>query len=179
MPRAKASECTSTRCASDFLPVRRPQGRWRRFERVMEQNVASRDRVEEILVDEVFRHARRERRKLQIVPLDEIVDGEQPVEVYGSRNLVKIVCSQLKVLEQIVVELLGAIMRDLQSDLVAVAALEKLALQGAHEIVYILVVDIEIAVARYAELIAACDFDSAKELIDECVYDRREEDEAR
>ena len=63
----------------------------------------------------------------------------------------------LKVLEQIRGELLGAVVRSLEPHGRAVAALEQLALERVHQVVDVLVVDEQIAVARDAELIAAVD----------------------
>ena len=61
-----------------------------RLERVMQQNVLLRDRLENVRLDERFRHAGRERRVLELGPIHEVVDREQPVQVDGARHLVEV-----------------------------------------------------------------------------------------
>ena len=101
-----------------------------------------RDRLEWILRSELRGQARRERRVLQVSAIDEIVDREQAIEVDGPRNLVEVVTRELEMLEQILGELLGAVVRDLEPHRVAIAPFEQLALEGMQQVVDVLVVDV-------------------------------------
>ena len=85
----------------------------------------------------------------------EIVNGKQAIEIHRSRDLIEIGARQTEVLEQVGGELIGAVVSGLEPHGRAVAALEKLAFERLHQVVDVLVVDVQIAVARDAELIAA------------------------
>ena len=153
--------------------------RGKRLVRMMQQDVALRDRVENARVHELLRHSGRERRIFELRTIDQIVYREQAVEVHGTRHLVGIGARELEVLEQIRGELVRAVVRRLESHRVAVAAFEQLALERVLQIVHVLVVDEQIAVACDAELIAAVDLHAREQLIDERVDNGREEHEIR
>ena len=73
--------------------------------------------------------------------------------------------------------LAGAVVRDFQADLVAVAPGGELADQRAHQVVDVFGVDEQLAVAGHAELVARVDLHAGEQVAHARVNDRRQEHE--
>ena len=145
------------------------------LERMVQQHVLLADRREQVRrADEATRDAGRERRVLEVRPVDEVAQRGEPVQVHRAAHLVEIGLSELELLEQDVDEVRRAIVRGLEAHRVAVAALRELAFDGAAQVVDLFLVDEQVAVARDAELPAALDLHALEQLADAALHDRRQ-----
>ena len=79
----------------------------------------------------------------------------QPVQVDRSVDLVQVLIAEAEHVQQVVGQFVGAVVRDLEAHGRAVAAGDQLAFEGALQVIDFLRVDVQVAVARHAELKAA------------------------
>ena len=97
----------------------------------------------------------REGTEFQIDSLGDIAHTKQPVQVDRTIDPVQVLLVELEVIQQEGTQFFGALARYFETHRGTVAAGGKLALERAHEVVHLLIIDIEIAVARDTELVAA------------------------
>ncbi len=148
------------------------------FERMVEQHLAfAHDREDVFLRHQPLGNARRVRRKFQVRPIDQIVNGHESVEIHRTVDLIQIVALEREVTQQEGGDVFRTIERSFQSHGRAVAPLRELAFDRAQQVVHFFVVDEQIAVARDAELPGAFHLHAAEQLRDEGRNHRRQEHE--
>ena len=147
---------------------------------MVQQDVALGDGVEYVRgLDQYLGDARGEGGILQLRRVDEVVHRQQALEVDRAVHLVQVFAAQLEVFQQVLREFVGAIVRRLKAHRSAVPALEQLPFQRPDQVVDLLVVQIEVAVAGDPELVTAVDGQPGKELVGEVMNDGRQKYEIR
>ena len=128
-----------------------------RLERVVQQDVAGADGLEH--VDALGERARERRagtagtaRSARSTSLGHLHQAHQ---VHRAVDLVEVVRAEPELLQQELGHLRRAVVGDLEAHGVAEVALRQLALQRGAQVLHVLLVDEEVAVARDAELVAA------------------------
>ncbi len=130
---------------------------------MVQQQLPFRNRVEDVVSpDQPVGQAGGERRVFQVVPLHEVVGFQQPVEIDRAVDLVEVTLLEAEHVQQVMCEIVGAVVRDLEPHRRAVAARDQLALERPLQVIDFLWVDVQVAVARHAELVAAGDLHAAE-----------------
>ena len=102
----------------------------------------------------------------EVVALNQIVNGHEPIEIDGAVDLVEVHFTEIKHLQEIVSQFGRTVMRDLESHSRAVAARHEFTLKGALQVVDFLGIDIQVAVAGDTELKAASYVHAAEKFLD-------------
>ena len=123
--------------------------------------------------DEFLRQPGRECRVLQVFAIDQVVHGHQPVQIYRPGHAVQVALLEPEHIEQKRGQVVRAVVRNFEANGRTIATGDQLALQCPHQVVDFFVVDVEIAVARYAKLIAAGDLHAGEQFFDEGMNDGR------
>ena len=145
------------------------------LERMVQQHVALPDGVEQVVrVAEALGQPGREYRILEIRPRHQVVDGREAVEVDRPGHRIAVLRAEREMLQQEVDHCRRAVRRGLEPHRRAVAALREFALERAAQVVDFFVVDVQVAVARQAELIAAQHLHPAEQPGDEGFDDGRQ-----
>ena len=114
---------------------------------------------------------------LELRPVDEVVEGVEPVQVDRAADPVEVVWLELELGQQELGDFVGAGVGDLDTNRLAVVSVGQLALEGLEEVVDLFFVDPEVAVAGDAKLVAACDLHAGEESPHVGVDDGAQEDE--
>ena len=145
---------------------------------MMQQHVAGPDLGEQVAAGAEFAgQARRERRVLEIRTVDRLQQRHQAIDVDRPVDLVEILVREQEPVHQIVAQRLRAVVGHLEAHAVAVAARGQLALDGAQQIVDLLLVHEQVGIARNPELKTALRAHARKQVDDVFVDDRRQEHE--
>ena len=123
------------------------------------------------------REAGGEGRVLEVRPVHQIRQRHQPVQVHRAVDAEHHLLGEPEPAHEVADHLAGAVVRDLQPDLGAVAPGGELADQRAHQVVHVLGVHEEVAVAGDAELVAPGDLHAREQVPDAGVDDGGEEHE--
>ena len=116
-----------------------------------------------------------ERRVLEVRPVDQIRQRHQPVQVHRAVDAEHHLIGEPELTHEVVDHLDGAVVRDLEADLVAITPGRELADERAHQVVDVLGVDKELAVAGDAELVARGQLHAGEQVSDPRVDDGGEE----
>ena len=125
--------------------------------------------------DQASGQSGREDRIFQVRPLHQVIDGRQPVEIHRSRHAVHVDIVERELPQQKLRHVLGAVARGLEPYGGSIAPMGELTLQRTAQIVDFLLVDEQVAVACYPELIAAGHLDAGEQFVHEGTHDRREQ----
>ncbi len=146
----------------------------------MQQDVAGADRLHHVDAGgERGREPVTERRIGEVLPVHLARHRHQPHEVHRAVHLVEVFGAEAELLQQELGHLRRAVVGDLEADGVAEVPLRQLALQRAAQVLHVLLVDEEVAVARDPELVAAERVHAREELLHVLVQDRGQEHERR
>ena len=144
----------------------------------MQEDVTGRDRFEDAGgLPHSCGESGRERRVLEVWPVDEVRQRHQPVQVHRAVDAEHHFAGEPELPHEVVDHFAGAVVRDFEADLVAVTPRGELADQRAHQVVDVLGVDEELAVAGHAELVARIEFHAGEQVAHARVDDRRQEHE--
>ena len=145
---------------------------------MVEQDVAGGDGLEHVaLLLEAERQAGGEARVLEVGTVHQVGEAHQPVQVDRPVHPVEVRGLEVEAPEEEVGHLLRAGVVDLQTYRVPVAARGQLPLQGAQQVVHLLFVDEEVAVAGHPELVALGHLHAGEEVADVGVHHRGQEHE--
>jgi hypothetical protein len=146
---------------------------------MVQQDVALPDRAEHVAVraHELRRQAGTERREFQVGALHLVGHVDEPGEVDRPVHAVEVFLAQVELREEVVRDLLRAVVGDLEPHLVAELAVRKLAAQRGAQVLDLLLVHEQLAVARDAELVAVDHLHAGEELRDVGVQHRGQEHE--
>ena len=160
------------------LPHELDHGR-ERVERVVQQKVALAQHLEQVRATLLHApgNALDEGRVLEVGPLDEIHHRHQPVHVDRAVHAIQVALVELELAQQETRGLLWTRIRHLEPHRLAKIAIRELALERAHQVVGLFLVDPQVAVARHAELVAALDLHARERLAHVRVHHRREQHE--
>ena len=122
------------------------------------------------------RDLRRQRRELQVSPVDDIDEGRQPMKVDQPVDAIEIICAEVIDLKEEVAQIGAAGARDLKADRVTIGSGRELAAQGVQEVIYSLLVDPQITVACDAKLMTLSHLKPWKEELYVGVNDGGEQD---
>ena len=149
-----------------------------RLKRMVQQQIAFADHVEQILVLlEPLRHSGDEPRKFEVGTVDQIGQRRQTIQVHRAAAQIDVVFGEAELGHQRRADVGRRVVRDFETHLVAEPARRQLALERAQQIVDLFFVDEQVAVARDSELIAAGDFHAGEQVADVGVHDRRQKHE--
>ena len=104
-------------------------------------------------------------------------DVHEPHQIDRAVHAIEIVLTEIELGEQKIGDVLRAVFRDLQPHLVAELAVRQLAAQRGAQVLHLLLVDEELAVARHAELVGVGNLHAGEQLADVRVQDGGEEHE--
>ncbi len=150
------------------------------LEGMVQEQVPAADHVEEVVVaTDALRDPGDEARVLEVRPVDHVRDGHHPREVHGAVAAVDVRLLELELTHEERLHFLRAVVREFEAHLVPEATGRQLALQGALEIVDLLLVDEEVRVAGHPELVAARGLHAREQVAHVLVDDRGEEHEVR
>ncbi len=149
-----------------------------RLKRMMQQQIALADHVEEILVVlQALRQTGNEPGEFQVGPVDEIGQRRQTIQIHRAAAQIDVVLGETELRHQRCADVRRRIVRDFEAHLVAEPTRRQFAFERAQQIVDFFFVDEQIAVARDSELIAAGHFHAGEQIADVRVHDRRQEHE--
>ncbi len=106
--------------------------------------------------------ARRESLIQQLRVVLDIADSGQAIEIDGPVDEVLVAVLQLEMIQKEFLLVFGTLMADLESHRLAISTGFELSFERTDEVMYFLVVDIQVAVAGNAKLVAATDFQTRK-----------------
>ena len=145
---------------------------------MVQQHILGADRLKQIgVAAQRRRGARGELGKLEVRPFHLVVDGDDPVDVDRPGAAVDVLLAELEVRHQHLGDRLGAALGELQAHRPGIAATGQLVGQRGGEVLHLLLVHHQLAVARHAELVRALDRHAREHLVDELLQDAGEKDE--
>ena len=132
---------------------------------MLQQDVAFSQNTENAVVSlEVIRQTGRKWRIQQIRSVAHVTDSQEPIQVYRPFNSEKIGSFEMKVIQQEITQVRGAIVTNFEAHGRAVAAGGKLAFERSYEIFNFLIVNVKVAVARHTKLETTFDRHTGKQL---------------
>ena len=154
------------------------QDRRKGLKGMVQQNVSGGDGLKHVVgAANALRHRRHEPWILEVRAVHQIRHGGQAHQVHRPVAAVKVVRRQVELRHQKGFELLWAILGHFKAHRIAVAARRQLSLQRPQQVVHLLFVHKEVAVARNPKLIDAGGLHAGEQLVHVRVDDRRKQDE--
>src|SRR6266581_46806 len=149
-----------------------------RLKRMVQQDVAFPDDTEQIgTFFQLFGDTRDERGKLERGSVDQIGDLHQAYQVHGPVHAVQVVCGQLELLQEKLLELRRDIVRDLEPHGVPEMALRELSGERGAKVLDLLLVQEQVAVAGDPERVRAPHGHALEERLHERLKDRSQQHE--
>ena len=132
---------------------------------MMEQDIAGADRLEDVRArGDPRRQARGEAGELQVGAVHQVGDGLGAVEVHRAVDPVQVVGAHAEAGEQELGHVIGALIGDLKAYRIPVVARDQLAFDGAQQVIDLLLVHEQLAVAGDPELMALSDLHAVEQL---------------
>src|SRR3989475_1065568 len=149
-----------------------------RLKRVVQQDIAFPDDTEQIgTLFQLLGDTRDERRKLERGFVDQIGDLHQAHQVHGSVHAVQVVCSELKLLQEKLLELRRHVVGNFEPHGISEMALRELSGERGAKVLDLLLVEEQVAVAGDPERVRAPYRHALKERLDERLKDRSQQHE--
>ena len=146
--------------------------RGKALERVVQQNVALADGVEQVIgAAKTFGQSGRKHGIFQIGSRHQVIDRRETVQIDRPGHRIPIERSQRELPQQECDHFLRTIRRGLQPHRRAVAAMGQLTFERAAQVVHFLVIDEQVAVARQSELVTTEHLHAREQPGDECLDD--------
>src|SRR5665647_1524033 len=138
----------------------------------MQQYIAFADHLENVgLLVDFLGYAGGVARKFQVRALDRFRNLHQAHQIHQAIDLIQVILAETELAEQERRHFRRAIVGNFEAHAVTKLAMRELTLQGQTQILGVLIVERELAVTRYAELVATAYLHAGEQFVDMGVQD--------
>ena len=147
--------------------------RRKRLVGMVQQHIFLGQHLENIFIrEQLVGHALGKWRVQQFRPVGQPANRAETIQIHRALDKVHVVFFQAEVIEQEFLQVLRAFMADLDAYGGAIAAGLELAFERSHEIADLFIVDVQVAVARHAELVTTVYLETGEKAIHVHANDR-------